>query len=209
MLLHLGTGGDAAATKLAFERHVVPLLQGADGDPETALAQAHLLGQLVGLDYRDSRPVQAVGEDGAQLRGRGFFAAFEWLTALAAAPGRPLLLVLDDLHWADEASLDFLEQLPRRLATQPVLVLAFARPSLLVRRPSWAQAAEGRHERIDLAPLGDEHNEALARDQRLYVTVAIGCTGGQHRSVFLVEQLVRHFSPVWTTLKRHRELDAS
>jgi UPF0042 nucleotide-binding protein len=51
--------------------------------------------------------------------------------------------------------------------------------------------------------------QALARDHRSYVTVAIGCTGGQHRSVFLVEQLVRHFSPVWTTLKRHRELDAS
>ena len=164
VLLHLGTGGDAAATKLAFERHVVPLLQGNDGDPETALAQAQLLGQLVGLDYRDSRHVQAVGEDGAQLRGRGFFAAFEWLTALAAAPGRPLLLVLEDLHWADEASLDFLEQLPRRLASQPVLVLAFARPSLLERRASWAQAAAGHHERIDLAPLGAEHNEALARE---------------------------------------------
>ena len=164
VLLHLGTRGDTAARKAAFERHVVPLLQGADGDPETALAQAHLLGQLIGLDYRDSRHVQSVGEDGAQLRGRGFFAAFEWLTRLAAAPGRPLLLVLEDLHWADEASLDFLEQLPRRLATLPVLVLAFARPSLLVRRPSWVQAAEGRHERIDLAPLGDEHNEALARE---------------------------------------------
>lgn len=49
---------------------------------------------------------------------------------------------------------------------------------------------------------------ALARDHRSYVTVAIGCTGGQHRSVYLVEQLARDFGEHWVTLKRHRELDA-
>jgi len=48
---------------------------------------------------------------------------------------------------------------------------------------------------------------AMARDHRSYVTVAIGCTGGQHRSVFLVEQLAQHFGEQWATLKRHRELD--
>ena len=49
---------------------------------------------------------------------------------------------------------------------------------------------------------------SLARDHRSYVTVAIGCTGGQHRSVYLVEQLAKYFSQEWGTLKRHRELDA-
>ena len=49
--------------------------------------------------------------------------------------------------------------------------------------------------------------EPLARDHRSYVTVAIGCTGGQHRSVFLVEQLARSFGQRWITIKRHRELD--
>ncbi|MBS0339276.1 MAG: RNase adapter RapZ [Proteobacteria bacterium] len=51
--------------------------------------------------------------------------------------------------------------------------------------------------------------DALARDHRSYVTVAIGCTGGQHRSVFLVEQLTRNFEKRWAALKRHRELHES
>jgi len=50
--------------------------------------------------------------------------------------------------------------------------------------------------------------DALARDHRSYVTVAIGCTGGQHRSVYLVEQLAKRFGDEWVTLKRHREMDA-
>ena len=49
---------------------------------------------------------------------------------------------------------------------------------------------------------------ALATDQRGYVTVAIGCTGGQHRSVYIVEQLGRRFADHGATLIRHRELDA-
>jgi UPF0042 nucleotide-binding protein len=51
--------------------------------------------------------------------------------------------------------------------------------------------------------------DPMARDHRSYVTVSIGCTGGQHRSVYLVEALARHFGQKWVTLKRHRELDAA
>ncbi|MFO1282019.1 MAG: RNase adapter RapZ [Burkholderiales bacterium] len=45
-----------------------------------------------------------------------------------------------------------------------------------------------------------------ARDNRNYLTVAIGCTGGRHRSVYLVERLARDFAGRHPVLRRHREL---
>jgi len=48
----------------------------------------------------------------------------------------------------------------------------------------------------------------MLADHRSYVTVAIGCTGGQHRSVFLVEQLAASFRQAGAVQIRHRELDA-
>ena len=47
---------------------------------------------------------------------------------------------------------------------------------------------------------------AFKNDNRSYLTVAIGCTGGQHRSVYMVEQLAKHFRASERVLLRHREL---
>jgi UPF0042 nucleotide-binding protein len=47
---------------------------------------------------------------------------------------------------------------------------------------------------------------AFKNDNRSYLTVAIGCTGGQHRSVYMVEQLAKHFRTTERVLLRHREL---
>lgn len=50
----------------------------------------------------------------------------------------------------------------------------------------------------------------LERNNRSYVTVAIGCTGGQHRSVFIAEQLANHFLVLGKTVqRRHRTLEKS
>jgi UPF0042 nucleotide-binding protein len=42
-------------------------------------------------------------------------------------------------------------------------------------------------------------------DNRSYLTVAVGCTGGQHRSVYMAERLARHFQPTEQVVLRHRE----
>ncbi len=47
---------------------------------------------------------------------------------------------------------------------------------------------------------------AFKNDNRSYLTVAIGCTGGQHRSVYMAEQLAKHFRASERVLLRHREL---
>jgi UPF0042 nucleotide-binding protein len=48
---------------------------------------------------------------------------------------------------------------------------------------------------------------SLQAEQRGYLTVAIGCTGGQHRSVYMAEQLAVRFKPGLRVIVRHRELD--
>jgi RNase adapter protein RapZ len=46
----------------------------------------------------------------------------------------------------------------------------------------------------------------IVRENRSYVTVAIGCTGGRHRSVYMAERLAAHFGAEWRVLVRHRGL---
>jgi len=70
-----------------------------------------------------------------------------------------------------------------------------------------AQLAPVQKMQTDICNFLDEWLPSLKNDHRSYVTVAIGCTGGQHRSVFLVEALHQRFNANWVTLKRHRELD--
>src|SRR5215217_3295808 len=67
---------------------------------------------------------------------------------------RPLVLVVEDLHWADQAMLEFLEYLVEHSADLPLLILATARPELLERQPGWG---EGSHAstRIPLGALSD------------------------------------------------------
>jgi DNA-binding SARP family transcriptional activator len=79
---------------------------------------------------------------------------------VAAAAGRPQVLHLDDMQWADDLLVDFAEDLIRSAGDRPLLVLVTARPELASKRPRWGSIpSEGRHAR--LGPLRDEEIREL------------------------------------------------
>jgi predicted ATPase/class 3 adenylate cyclase len=84
---------------------------------------------------RLTRPL--VGLEGAERTEREeAFAAWRRLLE-AAAEQRPLILVFEDLHWADDGLLDFVDHLADWATTVPLLIVGTARPELLDRRPGW------------------------------------------------------------------------
>jgi len=78
----------------------------------------------------------------------------------AIAASHPLVLVVEDLHWADPAMLEFLEHLGDRSSGLPLLVVATARPELLERRPGWGEGG-GSTSTIRLGSLTDAQTARL------------------------------------------------
>ncbi len=138
-----------------IEDGIVPLFAAADG-AEMALAHAHVLGHLIGLDFKSSHHLKAILGDSQQIRNRAFHAVAQIFRRLHLRDGAPAMLMLDDLHWADDPSLDFFVHLADANADLPLLMLGLTRPALFERRPDFAA---GR--RITLAPLGDDSSNQL------------------------------------------------
>src|SRR5579864_448911 len=76
------------------------------------------------------------------------------------AEERPLVLVFEDLHWADDALLDFVDHLAEWASGVPMLVVATARPELLERRPGWG-GGKRNATTISLAPLAGDDTARL------------------------------------------------
>ncbi len=151
-------GADPALARRAFELGVTALFD-ADVGAELAQGHAHVLGHLIGLDFRASPHVAGIVEDRAQLRARAFHVAAQLVRRSAA--GGPVLLLLDDLHWADDASLAWLDELVSSCRDVPLALVAAARPALLERRPGWLAEAPA-HTRLALAPLDGAGSVELA-----------------------------------------------
>ncbi|WP_437737088.1 protein kinase domain-containing protein [Sorangium sp. So ce1335] len=76
----------------------------------------------------------------------------------------PIVIVCDDLQWADDATLDLLEELVAHADGLPLCVVCTARPELYERRPDWGVAKEA-HVRVDANPLARRHAEEMVRDR--------------------------------------------
>ena len=104
-------------------------------------------------------PLVGVGGGGpAAAREEAFTAWRRFLEELAAR--RPTVLVVEDLHWADAALLEFLEHLLDWSAPVPLLLLCTARPELFERNASWG-GGKRNATTISLAPLSNEDSARL------------------------------------------------
>ena len=155
-----------------------------------------------------------VGEgDGAPVQsGRRDEAFTAWRRFLYGLAGRrPLVLVLEDLHWADDALLDFLEELleptgqatvgrdgrplrPRTPPAAPLLIVATARKELLARRPAWDGSGEAALA-IELEPLSESDTghllETLLAANRLPTGVGPALLAAAGGNPLFAEEYVR------------------
>ena len=133
-------------------REVVP-------DPTDAAGIEAHLSSLVGL----GTPAQALGDQhqAAFAAWRRFFEA--------VAREHPLVLVLEDIHWADDGLLDFVEYLLEWARDVPILVVCTARPEALAEaRPGWGESELGASRElpttIELGPLSRQETGQLVTE---------------------------------------------
>src|SRR3954471_4928293 len=86
------------------------------------------------------------------------WAAREWAQRLAQE--QPLVLIFEDIHWAEEPLLELIEHLATWVREAPLLLVSLARPELLDIRPGWG-GGRVRATAIELEPLGPEESEEL------------------------------------------------
>ncbi|MDQ2943639.1 MAG: AAA family ATPase, partial [Candidatus Dormibacteraeota bacterium] len=133
---------DVARTKLAAA--VERLLPKAESEQTT-----FYLSILMGLGVGDI----------ALQRAYLFFAARRFLEGLASM--QPLLVVLEDLHWADSGLLDLVEYLAAHLKETPLVIVGLARPEFVDQRPAWGSGLYA-HTTIGLEPLSSANAAVLA-----------------------------------------------
>ncbi|HEU4460792.1 MAG TPA: RNase adapter RapZ [Methylibium sp.] len=173
-----------------------------EGDARRALTDAIELERELLADLREASTLIDTSElRPAQLR--------VWVRQLVRAPGGSLTLVFESFAFKHGVPLDADLVFDVRVLPNPHYV-----PELRPLNGRDAPVMAYLEQQPEVLEMLGQIEAFLARwlpayeqDQRAYLTVAIGCTGGQHRSVYFVEQLARRFGARAAALVRHRELD--
>ncbi|MDP9233589.1 MAG: AAA family ATPase [Actinomycetota bacterium] len=107
------------------------------------------LAQLIGL------------EEGGETQQEQLFAAWRTFFERLAEQGT-VILIFEDLHWADPGLIDFIEHMMSWARSSPILTVTLARPELMDRRPNWG-AGQRNFVSIHLEPLGDDDMTLLLK----------------------------------------------
>ncbi len=121
---------------------------------------AHLIGYLAGFDFGDSPYLKGLLPDPQQLTARARQMFMRLLMGITQR-GYPVMMQLEDIHNADDATLDLLNDVANELRSMPLIMVCLARPTLLERRSTWG-SGQGFHRRIVLEPLDKRDSRDLA-----------------------------------------------
>lgn len=157
---HIGDSESAPLAREQLSSTVRAVLAPQLGEEE-ATRSAHFVGQLIGLNFEDSPYVQPLLGDARQVRQRAFAATLLFFQALCSRA--PLLMLIEDIHWADEGSLDLLWQLISQSNTGALFLVLSTRPTLFERRPDWREvpATGMEHTLLPLEPLSQQEVRAM------------------------------------------------
>jgi tetratricopeptide (TPR) repeat protein len=132
-------------------------IHGDDGEAEVRRKLLALAGDPAVADRLGS----VVGLAGSQPVAEIFWATGRLMERLVR--DRPVIIVFDDIHWAEATFLDLIEHITQLLRDRPILVIAAARPDLLERRPNWIDHRE-RWLQVELDALSELEGTTLLRN---------------------------------------------
>jgi class 3 adenylate cyclase/tetratricopeptide (TPR) repeat protein len=139
---------------------------GQDGDrqalaDEAILQRAHYIGALLGFTFGESPYLAGARTDARQFHDRTLVYLGDYFRSLASL--HPIVVMLEDLHWADDSSLDLITRFHGNLGKLPLLIVGSARPSLWDRRPGWGESLPF-HKLLELQPLSTESSSQLVEE---------------------------------------------
>ncbi len=163
------------------------------GPGPDAIDMAHTIGLWLGFKIGESPVLAGADHDPRSLseRARGYLGEF----IRRLADRAPVVLLLEDLHWADEAMLSLIDAADAVLRDSPVLVVATTRPTLLERHPHWGEGLDF-HIRLPLDSLSRRETrqllaEILKRADHIPQTLSDLVVTASEGNPFYVEELVK------------------